>query len=145
MQQPHVRLADHVASLGVELSHIDADWLGRKEAAARQLISHRPDLAGTVRMLDATAAARRRETLDARQLEFLAACARRLAALPHWEGREIQDALFESARDIGIDPRADAALVFGALYQVLFGAQTGPRAGSYLAFIGRHETLQRLG
>ncbi len=145
VQQPHVDISGHVASLGVHLSEVDSNWLGRKEAAARELILRQPDLGNEVRLLNVADAAQQRDALSESQQEFLSACARRLSALVEWDARAIQDGLFESARDVGIDPRADAAFVFGALYQVLFGTPTGPRAGSYLAFIGQQETLMRLG
>ncbi|WP_420608857.1 lysine--tRNA ligase [Candidatus Poriferisodalis sp.] len=143
-QQPHMQLADHVASLGVDLSAAESEWLSRKEATARRLMASSPDLAGVVKMLDASEASQQRSALDERQRNFLDHCLQRLKNLPEWDSKAIQDEIFESARDVGIDPRSDAALVFGALYQVLFGSETGPRAGSYLAFLGREETLQRL-
>ena len=145
VQQPHVEITNHVASLGLAMSAAEADWLAHKEAVAHELIRSRPDLAGRLKMLTATESVQQRGALDDRQLKFLEACVRRLERLPEWDARAIQDEIFESARDAGIDPRSDAALVFGALYRVLFGSETGPRAGSYLAFLGRAETLQRLG
>ncbi len=144
-QQPHMQLADHVASLGVDLSAAESEWLARKEATARRLMASSPDLAGVVKMLDASEASQQRSALDELQRNYLDHCLRRLKNLPEWDSKAIQDEIFESARDVGIDPRSDAALVFGALYRVLFGSETGPRAGSYLAFLGRDETLRRLG
>ena len=142
--QPHIDVAAHVRTLGVELSEAEAAWLAHKEATAQRLARSRPDVAGTFATLDVAAALEQREKLDDRQRSFLSRCGQRLAALPGWDARAIQDALFEAARDVGIDPRAEAATAFGALYRVFFGAETGPRAGTYLAFLGRHETLLRL-
>lgn len=142
--QPHTDVATHVADLGVDLSQAEAEWLGHKEATAQRFARTRPDLAGTLAMLDLAEAAAQREGLDERQRDFLGRCAQRLEELPDWEARAIQDALFEAARDVGIDPRAEAAAAFGALYRVFLGSETGPRAGSYLEFLGRPETLQRL-
>ena len=144
VQQPHVDLEAHVTALGVDLSDAEADWLAVKEAAAHALVRSRPDLAGKLKMLNAIEAAEQRSALDDRQLAFLREFAKRLAVLKQWSARAIQDEVFESARGVEIDPQTDAALVFGALYKVLFGAETGPRAGSYLEFLGRDETLQRL-
>ena len=144
VQQPHVDLEAHVTALGVDLSDAEADWLAVKEAAAHALVRSRPDLAGKLKMLNAIEAAEQRSALDDRQLAFLREFAKRLAVLKQWSARAIQDEVFESARGVEIDPQTDAALVFGALYTVLFGAETGPRAGSYLEFLGRDETLQRL-
>ena len=142
--QPHVDVAAHVGALGVDLPESEAEWLSRKEATAQRFAASRPDLAGTLALVDLDEAAVQRQALDSRQQDFLRRCAERLEALPHWDARAIQDALFESARDVGIDPRAQAAVAFGALYRVFLGAETGPRAGSYLAFLGRQEVLQRL-
>ena len=144
IQQPHVKITNHVAKLGVEMSAPDADWLALKEATAQALTSSNPDLASTLKMLDAPEAAKQRSALEDRQRDFLEQLAQRVDDLPTWEARAIQDAVFESARDVGIDPKTNAPQVFEALYKVLFGTETGPRAGSYLAFIGRDETLHRL-
>lgn len=145
IQQPHMDLFRHAESLYGKLPPTDVDWLARKKSTAEALIHSRPDLAGRFKMLRTTEAARQRDALDEIQRSFLGRLTQRLEGLPEWQGRAIQDAIFDSARDVGIDPREDAALVFGALYKVLFGSDTGPRAGSYLEFLGRHETLQRLG
>lgn len=144
VQQPHTDLFRHVESLHGSLPGADTDWLARKEGTAEALISSRPDLAGRFKMLRTTEAAKQRDALDEIQRRFLERFAQRLEGLPDWKGRAIQDAVFDSARDVGIDPRENAAPVFEALYKVLFGEDTGPRAGSYLEFLGRHETLQRL-
>lgn len=143
-QQPHKDLMDHVASLGHKVSPADADWLARKEETAEEFIRVRPDLADKFKMLNATEAAEKRSALDDRQIAFLEQLAQRLDDLPTWEARAIQDEIFDSARAVDIDPRANATLVFEALYRVLFGTDTGPRAGSYLEFLGRDETLYRL-
>lgn len=142
--QPHVDLSAHVRALGVDLSAAESDWLDHKEATAHRLARSQPDVAGTFATLDVAEAIEQRQQLDDRQRGFLRQCAQRLGELPEWEARSIQDALFEAARDVGIDPRAEASVAFGALYKVFFGSETGPRAGSYLAFLGRDETLQRL-
>ena len=143
-QQPHIDLATHVTSLGVDLSGEEAEWLDRKEATAQRLMQSRPELAGTFAMLDVAEADEQRRGLEDRQRDFLRRYSQRLDELTEWDARAIQDAIFDAARDAGIDPRTDAALAFGALYKVLFGAETGPRAGSYLAFLGRQETLRCL-
>ena len=144
-QQPHMDLFGHVKSRHGDLSEADADWLARKEKAARALVRLRPDLVDKFRMLSFSEAAEQRSMLDERQRRFLERLAQRLRELPAWEARDIQDAIFEAARDVGIDPSTDAALVFEAIYRVLFGSETGPRAGSLLEFLGKHEALTRLG
>ncbi len=143
-QQPHVDLAAHVRALGVGLSAAEAEWLDHKEATAQRLARSQPDIAGTFATLDVAEAAEQRQNLDDRQSGFLRRCAQRLGELSEWDARSIQDEIFEAARDVGIDPRAEAVVAFGALYRVFFGSETGPRAGSYLEFLGRRETLQRL-
>ncbi len=143
-QQPHLQLDHHLASLDLQLSEAESAWLDDKAEVAKQLIENRPDLADRLAMLDAAEAIRQREELSDRQTAFLDELARRLEELEPWSARAIQDEIFESARGVGIDPKSDAALVFEAVYRVLFGSETGPRAGSYLEFLGRDETLQRL-
>ncbi|MDE0134518.1 MAG: lysine--tRNA ligase [Acidimicrobiaceae bacterium] len=143
-QQPHLQLDNHLASLDVQLREAESAWLDDKAEVAKQLIESRPDLADRLAMLDAAEAIRQREELSDLQIAFLDELACRLEELEPWSARAIQDEIFESARGVGIDPKSDAALVFEALYGVLFGSETGPRAGSYLEFLGRDETLQRL-
>ena len=144
-QQPHMDLFGYANSRHGELSEADADWLARKERTAREFTRVRPDLADKFRLLDFAEAAEQRSKLDERQRDFLERFAQRLNELPAWEARDIQDAVFDSARDVGIDPSTDAPVVFEALYKVIFGSETGPRAGSLLEFLGKHETLTRLG
>ncbi len=144
-QQPHMSLFGHVRSIHGDVSEADADWLACKETTAEEFIRVRPDLAGMFRMLNVSEAAEQRSMLDERQHRFLARLAQRLTELSPWEARDIQDAIFDAARDVGIDPKTDAPVVFEAIYGVLFGSQTGPRAGSLLAFLGKRETLTRLG
>ena len=64
VQQDHLELADHVASLGVTLSATEEDWLARKETTAQRFARSHPDLAGTLAMLDAAEAAEQRHALD---------------------------------------------------------------------------------
>ena len=144
-QQPHMDLMRHVASLGIDMSNAEAAWLREKEAVARTLLhGARRDLADKFELLDDEQSQHQRLRLADRQREFLLSCRQRLETLEDWNARAIQDALFEAARDVGIDPRAEAAVAFEAIYRVLFGSETGPRAGSFLAFLGRPETLRRL-
>ncbi|WP_419853984.1 lysine--tRNA ligase [Candidatus Poriferisodalis sp.] len=144
-QQPHMDLFGYANSRHGELPEADADWLARKEKTAREFARVRPDLADKFRLLDYTEAAEQRSKLDERQRDFLERFAQRLNELPAWEARDIQDAVFDSARDVGIEPSTDAPVVFEALYKVIFGSEIGPRAGSLLEFLGKHETLTRLG
>ena len=144
-QQPHMDLFGYANSRHGELSEADADWLARKEKTAKEFTRVRPDLADKFRLLDFSEAAEQRSKLDECQRDFLERFAQRLNELPAWEARDIQDTVFDSARDVGIDPSTDAPVVFEALYKVIFGSETGPRAGSLLEFLGKHETLTRLG
>lgn len=46
--------------------------------------------------------------------------------------KEVQDAIYSLARDVGMEPKA----LFVTLYRVLVGAERGPRLGSFLKTLG---------
>ena len=67
------------------------------------------------------------ETLDAEQRRYLAAVAGRLE--DGMEGDAVQDLLYSTAVESGLKPKA----AFGAVYMVLLGEKSGPKAGPFVA------------
>lgn len=57
-----------------------------------------------------------------------------------WKAQEIHNALHESAQDLGHKPR----VAFGAVYKAFLGQERGPRAGYFLAQLGKAFVLKRL-
>jgi lysyl-tRNA synthetase class 1 len=57
-----------------------------------------------------------------------------------WEGEAIQDAVFNTSKELGLKAR-DA---FGAIYLCMLGRGRGPRAGFFLASLDREWVLDRL-
>ncbi|WP_419552414.1 lysine--tRNA ligase [Candidatus Poriferisodalis sp.] len=143
-QQPHIELANHVASLGVDMSEADAEWLAHKEAVARKLMESRPDLAGELALLDDAEAKTVLDGMSNQQRAFLYVASSLLRQLEDWSARSIQSELFDAARLVGCDERSAIVELFTVLYALLFGRSEGPRAGSFLEFYGKRPTLERL-
>ncbi|MFV0475263.1 MAG: lysine--tRNA ligase [Pikeienuella sp.] len=75
---------------------------------------------------------------DARETAALGALRDRLRT---WEGgadpKALQDLVYEIGKDAGFEPLRDW---FGAIYEVLLGAEQGPRFGGFIALYGVAET-----
>ncbi|MBA2443676.1 MAG: lysine--tRNA ligase [Rubrobacter sp.] len=65
--------------------------------------------------------------LDEDQRRYLATVARRLPEEP--EGEAVQDLLYSTARELGVKPKK----AFAAIYTVLLGKKSGPKAGPFVA------------
>lgn len=65
--------------------------------------------------------------LDEDQRRYLAAVAQRLPEEP--EGEAVQDLLYSTARELGVKPKK----AFAAIYTVLLGKKSGPKAGPFVA------------
>jgi lysyl-tRNA synthetase class 1 len=65
--------------------------------------------------------------LDAEQRHYLAAIARELKE--GMDGDAVQDLLYSTAVELGLKPKA----AFGAVYTVLLGKKSGPKAGPFVA------------
>lgn len=78
--------------------------------------------------------------LDGTQREYVHRLADALAAAEPWDPDAIQGALFDTVRAMEIDPPVG----FSALYTVLLGRDSGPKAGNLLAFLDRDTVVARL-
>ena len=137
--QPHISLAAHVASLGVApLSEQDLAWLEVKAQTARSWSTRYSESAARLTVLEDFLPAVR--GLSNQQRAFLAVCAVALEHIDEWSATSIQAAMFDAARSVSLS----AAPAFEALYMSFFGWPEGPRAGAFLEFTGRQETLSRL-
>jgi lysyl-tRNA synthetase class 1 len=76
--------------------------------------------------------------LDDEQREYLAAVAERLG--PEMGGDEVQDLLYSTAVERGIKPKK----AFAAVYTVLLGKKSGPRAGPFVAGLPFEMVRERL-
>jgi lysyl-tRNA synthetase, class I len=75
--------------------------------------------------------------LDAEQREYLAAIAGKLE--PGMGGDGVQDLLYSTAIEMGLKPKR----AFAALYKVLLGKTSGPKAGPFLAGLPPEEVRKR--
>lgn len=139
VQQPHIDLSAHIAALGVgPLSAADRDWIDVKRLAAEAWSRRFSDSASKLMVADDLPEAT--EDLSNQQRGFLSVSRRLLSELETWRAASIQAALFDAARTVGITP----AEAFEALYTAFFGWPQGPRAGSFLEFLGRGPACDRL-
>jgi lysyl-tRNA synthetase class 1 len=67
-------------------------------------------------------------SLDEDQRRYLAAAAERVPTQTT-DGDEVQNILYETAKEIGVKPKK----AFGAIYTVLLGRKSGPKAGPFVA------------
>ena len=75
--------------------------------------------------------------LDSEQREYLAAIAGKLE--PGMGGDGVQDLLYSTAIEMGLKPKR----AFSALYKVLLGKTSGPKAGPFLAGLPPEEVRKR--
>lgn len=139
VQQPHIDLAAHVSALGVgPLSGADQDWIEVKRAAAQAWSQRFSESAS--RLMVAEELPDAAQELSNQQRGFLSVSRRLLDEAETWRAASIQAALFDAARIVGITPAA----AFEALYTAFFGWPEGPRAGSFLEFLGRAAASARM-
>ena len=140
VQQPHLDLATHIATLGLgALTAADLEWLEVKKAAAQSWSQRFSETASRLTVIDDFMPGVRR--LSNQQRAFLAVAARILDKIEQWVAARIQAALFDAARIVGIETPS----AFEALYTAFFGWPEGPRAGTFLEFVGKQPTRSRLG
>lgn len=87
-----------------------------------------------------------RKTVDGREFDdtekaFLAGLADKIASAPHdADGSWFHQAIYEFKDSLGLQPKQ----MFGVLYRVLLGKQSGPRAGWFLSILPRDWLVKRL-
>ena len=139
-QQPHIDLASHIATLGIaELSAADLEWLHVKRATAEAWSERFSETASRLTVIDDYMTEVHK--LSNQQRAFLAVAANILGRIDEWAATAIQPALFDAARIVGIETSS----AFEALYTAFFGWPEGPRAGTFLEFVGKPQTCTRLG
>ncbi len=137
--QPHIDLARHLEAIGVEpLNAAEQAWLEVKRDAAQAWSQKFSEYAATLKVSEVLPSAV--SELTNQQRAFLCVGERLLRELKDWRGSVIQAALFDAARIVGTKP----AEAFVALYTAFFGWPQGPRAGSFLEFLGATAVYARL-
>jgi lysyl-tRNA synthetase class 1 len=91
-----------------------------------------------VRVLSQEQAGEAAKDLDAEQREYLAAVAGKLS--PELDGGAVQDLLYATAVERGLKPKR----AFAALYTVLLGKKSGPKAGPFVAGLPVEVVRERL-
>jgi lysyl-tRNA synthetase, class I len=76
---------------------------------------------------------------SAAEIDVLRGALERLRSL-EWKADEIHNALHEAAKNLGHKP----GVAFGAVYKAFLGQERGPRAGHFLAQLGKPFVLERL-
>jgi lysyl-tRNA synthetase class 1 len=138
-QLPHVDVDAKIAALkGSELTTDERRHLAERRHAARCWLDHFAGPEDKLVLWADVPPDAAHLTLD--QARFLGDLATRLAGVP-WTAEAVQDAIFTTARDDGIEPRT----AFEAIYRVFFGRRSGPRAGSVLSFLDPGFVRERLG
>lgn len=139
VQQPHIDLSAHVSALGVgPLSDADLDWIEVKRCAAQSWSRRFSESASRLTIAEELPEAAGQ--LSNQQRGYLSVSRRLLDEVETWRAATIQATLFDAARIVGITP----AVAFEALYTAFFGWPEGPRAGSFLEFLGRAAACARL-
>ncbi len=140
VQIPNVDVAARIeAEKGSPLDEREQQILQERIRAARRwLETYAPERARLTIRRDALPDAA--ATLDDAQRAYLAALAEAVEARQPTAGDAWQDAIFATATECGIEPRA----AFTALYLPFLGRTNGPRAGWLLASLDREFVVARL-
>ncbi len=139
VSQPHIKLADHLARLDIgTLSEADLQWLEAKRSTAVEWSQRFTDAASRLTVRDQLPA--EVDTLSNQQRAFLVVAGNMLHHLGQWNAPAIQGALFDAARVVAAPP----AEAFEGLYVAFFGWPEGPRAGTFLEFLGKTTACERL-
>jgi lysyl-tRNA synthetase class 1 len=112
---------------GYEEAAKDRQRLARDLSYARSWIEEWAPESLRLRILDEEEAREAASGLDAEQREYLAAVAEKLEQ--KLEGAAVQDLLYATAVERGIKPKK----AFAAVYTVLLGRKSGPKAGPFIA------------
>jgi lysyl-tRNA synthetase class 1 len=116
----------------------DRERLARELAYARNWAEEWAPESMRLRLLSGEEALYNAAQLDDEQREYLAAVAERLG--PEMGGDEVQDLLYSTAVERGLKPKR----AFAAVYTVLLGKKSGPRAGPFVAGLPLEMVRERL-
>jgi lysyl-tRNA synthetase class 1 len=112
---------------GYEEAAREREKLARDLAYARNWAGEWAPESMRLRLLSVQEAREAARDLDAEQRAYLAALAEKLG--PDLDGDEVQDLLYSTAVERGLKPKR----AFAAVYTVLLGRKSGPRAGPFVA------------
>jgi lysyl-tRNA synthetase, class I len=112
---------------GYEEAARDKEKLARDLAYARAWTEEWAPESMRLQVLSQKEAKEAAKDLDAEQREYLAAVAARLS--PELDGEAVQDLLYATADEQGLKPKR----AFAAIYTVLLGKTSGPKAGPFIA------------
>jgi lysyl-tRNA synthetase, class I len=112
---------------GYEEAARDPEKLARDLAYARNWAEEWAPESMRLRLLSVEEAREAARGLDEEQRRYLGEVAARLG--PETGGDEVQDLLYSTALDLGLKPKR----AFAAVYTVLLGRKSGPKAGPFVA------------
>jgi lysyl-tRNA synthetase class 1 len=112
---------------GYEEAARDKEKLARDLAYARNWVEEWAPESMRLRLLSVEEAREAARDLDDEQRAYLAAVAEKLS--PEMSGDEVQDLLYSTAVERGLKPKK----AFAAVYTVLLGKKSGPKAGPFIA------------
>jgi len=112
---------------GYEEAARDKEKLARDLAYALNWVEEWAPESMRLRLLSVDEARESARDLDDEQRAYLAAVAEKLS--PEMSGDEVQDLLYSTAVERGIKPKK----AFAAVYTVLLGKKSGPKAGPFVA------------
>ena len=112
---------------GYDAAARDREKLARDLAYARNWAEEWAPEYMRLRLLSKEEAREAARDLDADQCEYLAVVADKLS--PEMDGDEVQDLLYSAAVERGLQPKR----AFAAVYTVLLGRESGPKAGPFVA------------
>jgi len=78
--------------------------------------------------------------LDKKQMEIIKALKSKFEAKKEWQGEELQAQIFSLKDDLNLEPRE----IFGAIYSLFIGKDSGPQAGLLLASLDYDFVLKKL-
>jgi lysyl-tRNA synthetase, class I len=123
---------------GYEEAARDKEKLARDLAYARNWVEEWAPESMRLRLLSVEEAREAARDLDDEQRAYLAAVAEKLS--PEMSGDEVQDLLYSTAVELGLKPKK----AFAAVYTVLLGKKSGPKAGPFVAGLPFEMVRERL-
>jgi len=123
---------------GYEEAARDKEKLARDLAYARNWAEEWAPESVRLRLLSVEEASEAARDLDEEQRQYLSEVAEKLR--PEQSGEEVQDLLYSTAVERGLKPKR----AFAAVYTVLLGRKSGPKAGPFVAGLPFEMAQERL-